>query len=100
MTEPADIHFLDDDTLMPFPDLADASGLAIEHLVELADFGVFEPVQSAGAAAPTPKTVFLRVWQRPQAWQVATAFSIFVLRLFNLLTIWVLFCATVSNISR
>ena len=52
MTEPADIHFLDDNTLVPFADLERASGLAIEHLLELVEFGVFTPAPSIAAAAP------------------------------------------------
>jgi chaperone modulatory protein CbpM len=52
MTEPADIHFLDDDTLVPFADLERASGLAMEHLLELAEFGVFTPASSMGPTSP------------------------------------------------
>lgn len=53
MTEPADIHFIDDDTLVPFAELERASGLATEHIVELIEFGVFTPASNVTESAPT-----------------------------------------------
>ena len=47
MTERVELHFLDDDTLVPFTELMVASGLAMEQLVELVEFGVFEPAQAS-----------------------------------------------------
>ena len=50
MTDPVELHFLDDDTLVPFTDLLGASGLAMELLVELVEHGIFEPAHPSERA--------------------------------------------------
>lgn len=50
MTDTVDLHFLDENTLVPFTDLLGASGLAMELLVELVEYGVFEPAHASERA--------------------------------------------------
>ena len=67
MTDPVDLHLLDEHTLVPFTDLPGASGLAMELLVELVEHGVFEP------AHPSETGLF------PAQWRV-TSHALFVAR--------------------
>lgn len=42
------LHFLDDDTFIALEELAGASGLDQDEILELVDYGVFEPRRRAG----------------------------------------------------
>lgn len=65
--DPYELQFLDDATLVSFADLVAASGLAMELVVELAEHGVFEPVDRGMRAQP------------PAEWRV-TSHSLFIAR--------------------
>lgn len=52
--ETFELQVLDSSTLVSFTELVTASGLAMEMMLELVEYGVFEPVdRSAGAQPPT-----------------------------------------------
>lgn len=44
---PLPLHFLDDETYVELDELTQASGLAATQIVELTEFGVFEPRREA-----------------------------------------------------
>lgn len=46
--KPTSLHFLDDETYIELDELGQASGLDAEQIVELTEFGVFEPRRDAG----------------------------------------------------
>jgi len=67
MSDSVELHFLDEHTLVPFTDLIGASGLAMEQLVELVEYGVFEPADASERSL------------LPMQWRVSSQ-SIFVAR--------------------
>ena len=42
------LHFLDDETYIELDELGQASGLAVEQIIELTEYGGFEPRRDAG----------------------------------------------------
>jgi chaperone modulatory protein CbpM len=75
-----ELQLLDDATQVSLAELVSASGLALEQLVELIEYGVFEPVNRAPMDQPVKNRAARTAQDRPAIeWRV-TSHSLYVAR--------------------